>query len=88
MAKPPETDYPYMHITGLCKHYGEGNARLEVLKGINVSIEKGEICVLLGPSGSGKSTFLNIIGGLESADSGSIRIAGTDLVRLNNRQLG
>ena len=77
-----------MHITGLCKHYGEGDARLEVLKGINVSIEKGEICVLLGPSGSGKSTFLNIIGGLESADSGSVRIAGTDLVRLNNRQLG
>lgn len=88
MAKPQETDYPYMHITGLCKHYGEGDARLEVLKGINVSIEKGEICVLLGPSGSGKSTFLNIIGGLESADSGSARIAGTDLVRLNNRQLG
>ena len=88
MAKPQETDYPYMHITGLCKHYGEGDARLEVLKGINVSIEKGEICVLLGPSGSGKSTFLNIIGGLESADSGSVRIAGTDLVRLNNRQLG
>ena len=88
MAKPQETDYPYMHITGLCKHYGEGDARLEVLKGINVSIEKGEICVLLGPSGSGKSTFLNIIGGLESADSGSVRIAGTDLVPKNNRQLG
>ena len=88
MAKPRETDHPYMHITGLCKHYGEDDARLEVLKGINVSIEKGEICVLLGPSGSGKSTFLNIIGGLESADSGSICIAGADLVRLNDKQLG
>lgn len=88
MAKPQETDYPYMHIAGLCKHYGEGDARLEVLKGINISIEKGEICVLLGPSGSGKSTFLNIIGGLESADSGSVRIAGTDLVRLSDKQLG
>lgn len=88
MTKTREADQPYMRIEGLRKHYGEGDARLEVLKGINVSIDKGEICVLLGPSGSGKSTFLNIVGGLESADGGSVRIAGVDLVRLNDRQLG
>ena len=88
MTKTREADQPYMRIEGLRKHYGEGDAHLEVLKGINVSIDKGEICVLLGPSGSGKSTFLNIVGGLESADGGSVRIAGADLVRLNDRQLG
>ena len=48
----------------------------EVLKGIDLSIEKGEFCVLLGPSGSGKSTLLNIIGGIDHADSGQITIDG------------
>lgn len=58
------------------KSYGEGSNRLEVLKGIDFSVEKGNICVLLGPSGCGKSTLLNIIGGIDTADSGSIIIDG------------
>ena len=49
---------------------------LNVLKGIDVSMEKGEICVLLGPSGSGKSTLLNILGGIDQADDGYIAIDG------------
>lgn len=56
------------------KAYGEGDARQQVLKGINCEIHTGEICVLLGASGSGKSTLLNIIGGIEKADSGCIDI--------------
>lgn len=48
----------YLSINDLRKHYGEGEARLEVLRGITTTIDKGEIVVLLGPSGSGKSTFL------------------------------
>ncbi len=56
------------------KSYGVGDARQEVLKGINCEIRSGEICVLLGTSGSGKSTLLNIIGGIETADSGYIDI--------------
>ena len=60
----------FLEISGIKKHYGEGESRTEVLKGIDIGIEKGEICVLLGPSGSGKSTLLNIIGGIDSADSG------------------
>ncbi len=79
---------PYLSIDGLCKHYGEGDARLDVLCDISTTINKGEICVLLGPSGSGKSTFLNIIGGLEHADGGSITVAGQDLTGANDKQLG
>ena len=60
----------FLEIQDLKKSFGQGEAKTEVLKGINFSVEKGEICVLLGPSGSGKSTLLNIIGGIDSADSG------------------
>ena len=60
---------PYLVVNGLKKHYGNGEARVQVLDGITTTINKGEICVMLGPSGSGKSTFLNLIGGLEGAEA-------------------
>lgn len=85
MATQPQ---PYLSVTDLYKHYGEGEARVTVLQGINTRINKGEICVLLGPSGSGKSTFLNVIGGLEPADAGSINVNGTELTALSAKQLG
>ena len=66
----------FLRVKNLKKSYGEGSNRLEVLKGIDFSVEKGNICVLLGPSGCGKSTLLNIIGGIDTADSGSIIIDG------------
>lgn len=69
----------FLEIQDLKKSFGQGEAKTEVLKGINFSVEKGEICVLLGPSGSGKSTLLNIIGGIDSADSGYISINGDQL---------
>lgn len=62
-------------------------SKTEVLKGINFSVEKGEICVLLGPSGSGKSTLLNIIGGIDSADSGYISINGEKTADMNEKAL-
>ena len=77
----------FLEVKGLCKHYGEGEARLEVLRDISTTIGKGEICVLLGPSGSGKSTFLNLVGGLEPADSGTICVDGTELTSLADRDL-
>ena len=77
----------FLRIDNLTKSYGEGEARTQVLKGITTSIDRGEICVLFGPSGSGKSTFLNMVGGLEPADSGSIVVDGTDICRLGNREL-
>ena len=64
----------FLEISNIQKSFGEGESKVQVLKGIDVEIEKGEICVLLGPSGSGKSTLLNIIGGIDSADSGYISI--------------
>lgn len=79
---------PYLEVKELYKHYGEGEAKVAVLRGISTRIEKGQICVLLGPSGSGKSTFLNLIGGLEPADSGTITVNGTELTALNAKQLG
>lgn len=57
----------FLEIKNIKKHFGEGESRVEVLKGIDIEIEKGEFCVLLGPSGSGKSTLLNIIGGIDAA---------------------
>lgn len=64
----------FLTLTDITKSFGQGDNRVEVLKGINLSIEKGEFCVLLGPSGSGKSTLLNIIGGIDHADGGQIAI--------------
>ena len=78
----------FLEVSNLIKHYGEGDARVQVLCGIDLSLEQGEICALLGPSGSGKSTFLNIVGGLEHADSGSVIVGGAKLTDLNNRNLG
>jgi len=77
----------FLEISVIKKHFGEGESRVEVLKGIDAGIEKGEICVLLGPSGSGKSTLLNIIGGIDSADSGYISINGEKTADMNEKKL-
>ena len=61
-----------LNVDNLKKGFGSGRRRLEVLKGINLQVEKGELVSLMGPSGCGKSTLLNIIGGLLDADSGNI----------------
>ena len=82
------TQEAYVQVKDLKKHYGDGDARLTVLDGIDTSINRGEICVMLGPSGSGKSTFLNLIGGLEDADGGSIMVDGCDLTVLKPTDLG
>ena len=77
----------FLSIRDLTKSYGNGEARVQVLKGISTEINRGEICVLFGPSGSGKSTFLNMVGGLEPADGGSIRVGDVDITTLKDREL-
>ena len=77
----------FLEIKELRKSFGNASGKVEVLKGINFSIEKGEICVLLGPSGSGKSTLLNIIGGIDSADSGYVSIAGEKTADMKEKAL-
>lgn len=77
----------FLEIRDLKKSFGNDSNRVEVLKGIDFTIEKGEICVLLGPSGSGKSTLLNIIGGIDQADSGCVAINGERMADMKEKQL-
>ena len=77
----------FLEIKDIHKSFGTGESRIEVLKGLDMEIGKGEFCVLLGPSGSGKSTLLNIIGGIESADEGSISIEGEYLADMTEKKL-
>lgn len=77
----------FLEIKGIRKSFGTGDSRVDVLKGLNLKIEKGEFCVLLGPSGSGKSTLLNIIGGIDVADEGSIIIEGEQLEDMTEKKL-
>lgn len=76
-----------LRIRDVHKFYGEQESRIEVLKGIDCEVSSGEICVLLGPSGSGKSTLLNIIGGIETMDSGSIEIGDERIEKLDEAHL-
>ena len=77
----------FLEIKQIKKSFGTGDSRVNVLKGIDLEIEKGEFCVLLGPSGSGKSTLLNIIGGIDGADSGSITIEGEQIEDMTKKKL-
>ena len=77
----------FLQISGLKKSFGSGENRTEVLRGLDFTVTKGEICVLLGPSGSGKSTLLNIIGGIDNADSGYIAINGEKTVDMDEETL-
>ena len=71
----------------ITKSYGSGASENKVLKGINVSIDDGDYVVILGASGSGKSTFLNVVSGLERADSGSVKYDGVDITKLSDKEL-
>ena len=77
----------FLELNQIKKSFGSGENRVEVLKGIDLAVEKGEFCVLLGPSGSGKSTLLNILGGIDRADSGDILINGERMVDMNEKAL-
>ncbi len=77
----------FVEVKSVKKSFGQGGSRVDVLKGIDLEINKGEICVLLGPSGSGKSTLLNIIGGIETADSGTVSVNGETIADMSEKAL-
>ena len=77
----------FLEISRLTKTYGTGENTFPVLKGVNMTLDEGKICVILGPSGSGKSTLLNIVGALDKPDGGSVKVDGKEIVGLNARQL-
>lgn len=83
----PSADQGFLTIDRLTKSYGQSEARVTVLRGVSTRVRRGEVCVLFGPSGSGKSTFLNLVGGLEHADSGTITVDGTTITGLKDREL-
>lgn len=71
----------------LCKTYGKGESAVHALSSVSLDIFNGEMLAILGSSGSGKSTLLNMLGGMDQPDSGSIRVNGRELSRLNDREL-
>ena len=77
----------FIDISNVKKSYTSGAVRNEVLKGVVMKLERGEIGVILGPSGSGKSTLMNIIGGVDRADSGRVFVDGVEINNLSNDQL-
>jgi len=71
----------------LSKRYGEGEAAVDALRGIDVAFEQGTFTAIMGPSGSGKSTLLHILAGLDTPTSGTVTIAGQQLDKLSDREL-
>lgn len=72
----------YLEVKDLKKSYGKDSSFIQVLKGITTGVERGQMCVIQGASGSGKSTLLNCIGGLDTMDSGSVRVDGKEIFGL------
>lgn len=77
----------YLEIRDVKKSYGSDASYIQVLKGISTSLEKGQMCVIQGTSGSGKSTLLNCIGGLDTMDSGSVKVDGKEIFGLKPDKL-
>ena len=77
----------YLEVKELKKSYGKDSSFIQVLKGVSTGVERGQMCVIQGASGSGKSTLLNCIGGLETMDSGSVRVDGMEIFGLRADKL-
>lgn len=78
---------PTLEVIGLRKSFHQGDSSLEILKGLDLSVARGETLAILGKSGSGKSTLLSLLAGLDSPDSGEVRIEGVDIARLPEGRL-
>ena len=78
---------PILKLTDICKDYQQGREPVQVLKNINLTVERGEYLAIMGPSGSGKTTLMNLIGCLDVPTSGSYELNGRDLKNLNDDEL-
>jgi putative ABC transport system ATP-binding protein len=78
---------PAVELAGVGRSFGEGAVAVDALRGLDLIVPAGQCVVLLGPSGSGKTTLLNIIGGIDTASRGQVRVAGLDLATLDANQL-
>src|SRR5204862_2091926 len=76
-----------VQVSDVHKVYTRGAERVDVLKGLELEVGRGEFLALMGPSGSGKTTLLNLIGGLDKPTSGRVAVAGRDLTRASPREL-
>jgi putative ABC transport system ATP-binding protein len=77
----------FVAVENLTKSYGAGEGKTKVLKGVSLVLEKGQVGVILGPSGSGKSTLMNIIGGVDHADGGSVKVEGLEITTFGDDKL-
>ena len=77
----------YIEFRNVCKIYGSGEQEIRALDNITFDVEKGELCVIVGPSGAGKTTLLNILGGMDTATSGTVMLAGMEISKLGDREL-
>ena len=77
----------YIEFKNVCKDYKMGEVIIHALSNANLSIEKGELVVIVGPSGAGKTTALNILGGMDNATSGRVIVDNKEISRLKNRDL-
>ncbi|MCP4286780.1 MAG: lipoprotein-releasing ABC transporter ATP-binding protein LolD [Gammaproteobacteria bacterium] len=82
------SDTRVLECRNLVRTFSEGNLSVEVLKGVDMTLEAGERVAVIGSSGSGKSTLLHCLGGLDTATSGDVLIGGSSLTKLNERQRG
>ena len=78
-----EANAPFFEARGLRKTYLNGADRIEILRGVGLSVFPGEMLSIVGPSGSGKSTLLHLLGALDRPDSGEVRLDGRDLFKLS-----
>ncbi|MEG0876681.1 MAG: ABC transporter ATP-binding protein [Oscillospiraceae bacterium] len=77
----------YVHFKDVCKQYRMGETTISAADNVSFDIDEGEFCVIVGPSGAGKTTVLNMLGGMDSCDSGVIRLNGKDISKYTQKQL-
>ena len=77
----------YIELENICKTYLMGEVKIEALKDVSFTVDKGELVCILGPSGAGKTTCLNILGGMDDATSGSLTVDGSEITELNSKSL-